>query len=292
MGAVSVVLLVVRVMVMVAALAIVGLSAWAKILIHDMEVRGESILSAVLLRPEAQDAWRKLFEDAVTSQLRIWVTMAAACFTFLTTLLIVLSHRMDSMRMSPYLANPLEFITMLSMAAAFGATLSLTLKLGSPALTTAPAPELGTFAMLIPLSKAYAITAGGALFLLLTSWITSLVQTCHRVGDSKACSFEPTASTLGIDHGYQAPLPRTSRGPIPTFYDPSKPMPDLDKEARVSSDEEKGLIAGVADLGRVDSMNGDLGDDKAITGPLGLKKPDEVANMRPARPWSEALKRR
>lgn len=194
--------------------------------------------------------------------------------------------------MSPYLANPLEFITMLSMAAAFGATLSLTLKLGDPALTTAPAPDLRTFAMLIPLSKAYAITAGGALFLLLISWITSLVQTCHRAGDSKACSFEPTASTLGIGHGYQAPMPRTSRGPVPTFYDPSKPMPDLDKEARISSDEEQGLIVGGVELGRVDSVNGSVAGDKEITGPLGLKKPSEVANMRPARPWSEAPKRR
>ena len=49
----------------------------AKVIIHDMEIRGNAILEAVLLRPEAQQAWRQLFDSAVNSQLRIWVAIAA-----------------------------------------------------------------------------------------------------------------------------------------------------------------------------------------------------------------------
>jgi hypothetical protein len=203
------------------------------------------------------------------------------------------------MHMPAWFAIPLELITTLSTGAAFGAALSLTLKLGSPALTTAPAPDLKTFAMLIPLSKAYAITTGTGLLLLLITSMTATIQACSRLGrDAKPCSFEPTASGLGMGHGYQAALPKKSRGPIPTLYDPNMPLPEFDEKetqsrSRGSSvgDEEKVIVgAGAgAELARRDSANSRMGDDKEISGPLGLqRRPTEVANMmRPARPWSE-----
>jgi hypothetical protein len=53
------------------------MSTAAKVIIHDMEVRGSVILDTVLLRPEAQEAWRQLFDAAVNSQIRIWVAIAA-----------------------------------------------------------------------------------------------------------------------------------------------------------------------------------------------------------------------
>lgn len=196
------------------------------------------------------------------------------------------------MHISVYLAIPLELLAMLAMAATFGAALSLTLKFGSPTLVTAPAPDLKTFSVLIPLSQAYAIAAGTGLFFLLTTWLTSIVQTCNRARDSKPCSFEPTASALGMGHGYQAEVPKQSRGPIPTLYDPDLPLPDFEKDTRGSSDEEKSLAGDGAAMGRRDSANAEFVDDKEISGPLGLQKPEEVANMRPARPWSEMPKRR
>jgi hypothetical protein len=217
------------------------------------------------------------------------LTARQGCFTAITTLLITLSQKMERMHMSAYLAIPLEFLAMLAMGAAFGAALSLTLKLGSPTLITAPAPDLRTFSILLPLSKAYAIAAGTGLLLLLITSMTSFVQTCNKARDSKPCSFEPTASGLGMGHGYQATLPKVSRGPIPTLYDPNMTLPDFEKEERNSSDEEKGLVGAAVDMGRRDSAN--VADDQQISGPLGLKKPEDVAKMRPARPWSEMSKR-
>jgi len=273
-----------------------------------MEIRGELILGSVLLRPDSQDAWRQIFDAAVTSQTRVWVAMATVrttnpstpietnpmqgCFTAIATVLITLSEKTERMHITAWFAIPLELISMLAMAAAFGATLSLTLKIGAPELVTAPAPDLKTFAVLLPLSRAYAIVAGTGLFLILTTLMTSIVQSCNRVRDSKPCSFEPTASGLGMGHGYQATLPKQSRGPVPTLYDPDMELPDFEKQERSSSDEEKGLAGAGAEMGRRDSANADLADDKTISGPLGLQRPEDVAQMRPSRPWSEMSKRR
>ncbi|KAF2676353.1 hypothetical protein K458DRAFT_410567 [Lentithecium fluviatile CBS 122367] len=292
MGAANIALMGMRVVVVLIGLAIVGLGAWAKVIIHDMEVRGNVILETVLLRPESQEAWRQLFDAAVNSQLRIWVAIAAGCFISITTLLIILSQKTERMHMSPYLAIPLEFIAMLTMGAAFGATLSLTLKLGTPELVTAPAPDLKSFGMLLPLSKGYAIAAGAGLMLLLMTSMSAIIQTCHRARDSRACSFEPTASALGMGHGYQAELPKKSRGPIPTLYDPNMPLPDVDPQTK-GDEEEKGLAAAAADMGRRDSVQiVGSAEDKEISGPLGLQRPEDVAHIRPARPWSEMPKRR
>lgn len=71
------------------------------------------------------------------------------------------------------------------------------------------------------------------------------------------------------------------------IYKPQKPRPV------VMLDEEKGLIGGAAEMGGRSSrdgmgagMRGDV--DDGISGPMGLKKPEEAVLMRPARPWSEA----
>jgi hypothetical protein len=202
---------------------------------------------------------------------------------------------MERMHLSAYLAIPMELAAMLAMGAALGATLSLTLKLGTPDLNTAPNPDLKTFVMLLPLSIGYVITAGTGVFVLLTTLILSVIHTCHRSRGSKACSFEPTASSLGMSHGYQASMPVVSNGRIPTFYDPNKPVPNPDESAHIG-DEEKGFASAGADMGRRDSAQDvRLADDKEISRPLALQKPEEMAQLqsaRPARPWSEIPKRR
>lgn len=224
------------------------------------------------------------------------LTILQGSFTTLSTALIIASQTSQRMKITPYLLLPVEFLAMLATAASFGATLSLTMKLtglsmGPPSLDPSSSPDLSTFAMLVPLSKGYAIAAGTTLFALLTTSLSALIQTCHRARDSKACSFEPTASALGMSHGYQAVAPRTSRGPVPTLYDPLKPMP----REEGAGDEEKGFAARGAEMGRRDSVVPKTSlesEGTGITGPLGLEAPAKVAQMRPARPWSEMPKRK
>lgn len=84
-------------------------------------------------------------------------------------------------------------------------------------------------------------------------------------------------------------MPRTT---IPTLYDPGKPIPEA--SAQPQREEEKGFANSGAEMGRRDSGLSDSSkeSEKKISGPLSLEKPATVQQMRPARPWSEAPKRR
>jgi len=172
---------------------------------------------------------------------------------------------------------------MLSMGTAFGAIMSLVMKFPS-SIDTASSPDLESWAMLLPLTRAYAIATGSCMFLLIITSITSLIKAVHRLRDSKACSFEPTASSLGIDHSYQAVAPRTSRGPVPTMYDPAKPL-----DAHIA-DEEKGLVGAGAEMGRRESRQSQT--EMEVSWPIGVRKPEEAVQKRPSRPWSEIPDRR
>lgn len=119
-----------------------------------------------------------------------------------------------------------------------------------------------------------------------------MIDVCQRARQKKNSSFEPTASALGMGHGYQAVAPRTQRGAIPTLYDPDKPAPGLSEPPR--SAVGKGFHADFKEETiRRDSAlsHNEESDDKDISGPLGLEKPETVQQMRPARPWSEMPKR-
>lgn len=193
--------------------------------------------------------------------------MAAGSFSTLATGIVLLGVNVQRVRLPVAFLLPLELLSSLSMAAAFGATLSLTL--GYPAALPNPngSSDLASIAMLLPLSRAYAIASGSGMFLGLTSTISFLVHTIHRVRDSKACSFEPTGSSLGMSHDYQ----------IPTKL----------SEDEIDDDEEKGLVGAGAGLGRSDSMKSK--DGASSEWPLeGAKRTEPV--IRPHRPWSEMPK--
>lgn len=110
------------------------------------------------------------------------------------------------------------------------------------------------------------------MFFSLTTTISFLIQTIHRVRDSKACSFEPTASGLGMSHEYQVPA----------------------MEGTQSWSEEKGLVGAEAEMGRRESVQSAAGTGKeeaVVSWPLAVAKKMETANVRPHRPWSEMPKK-
>ena len=105
----------------------------------------------------------------------------------------------------------------------------------------------------------------------LTTTFSSLVQAIHRIRDSKACSFEPTGSSLGIGHGYQ----------VPTMHDSwVEPSP---------GDEEKGLVGAGAQMGRRDSAQSK--EEAVVSWPAAVARSSTGSNSRPHRPWSELPER-
>jgi hypothetical protein len=99
-----------------------------------------------------------------------------------------------------------------------------------------------------------------------------------------------------MTHGYQAVIPPQPRTTIPTLYDPRKPEPGSNTTSPRGS-EEIGLAISGEEMGmsRRDSglstRSRESEGANEISGPLGLEKPEVVAQMRPARPWSEMVKR-
>lgn len=98
MGAGNAVLIGLRGFAVLIALAVVGLGAWctlcrllpfwdvvilvlttptAKVIIHDAEVRGDLVLDLAGLPADREEAWRSYIDDAVNSQTRIWIAIAA-----------------------------------------------------------------------------------------------------------------------------------------------------------------------------------------------------------------------
>lgn len=84
------------------------------------------------------------------------------CFTFLAALFVFLSLKMDRLKVSRYLLVPLEVLSMLVMAGAFAASLSLAIKLDPlcSGLDSSSSDDLIPFAMLCPLTKGYSIAGG------------------------------------------------------------------------------------------------------------------------------------
>ncbi|KAF1963730.1 hypothetical protein CC80DRAFT_12266 [Byssothecium circinans] len=318
MGTSTAALTALRVLGIVVALGVAVLGAWSKFIIHDIDTTGASVLnSATLESQEKKDAWQSFFKVAVGSTIKIYIAIAAASFTALTTTILLLSQPLPFLRLPTLLSLPLEILSTLSISAAFAAALSAAMSTTNytfssrinpstdlPAnmimLDTSTSALLKAFSALLPLSKAFAIAAGVGAFLMICLSASTVIQTCHRARDSKPCSFEPTASALGMGHGYHAVgVPRISKGAVPTIYDPLKPDPTAQGGL---GDEERGILGQGAEMGRRDSGTSSLrmekrdmgGDERGgdISGPIGLKRPEEVAQMRPARPWSEMPKRR
>lgn len=227
------------------------------------------MLNLANLQAQDDDAvWRSFMRTAIDHQLHIWIAIASGSFTALATLLVLLGSQIQRMHLPTFFLLPLELLSSLSMATAFGATLSLALKYPTSLFNLNISSELASFAMLLPLSRAYAIATGAGMFFGLTSTISFLIRTIHRVRDSKACSFEPTTSTLGMGHGYQVPTIRDSKG-------------DLEVQ-----DEEKGLVEAAADMGRGSEQS----KEESVRQPLAVAKKLDAVHVRPHRPWSEIPK--
>lgn len=202
------------------------------------------------------------------------------------------------MRTSTAVLISIEFLSMAAMATSFGTSLSFAFNLDAFSqnrLDASNSPELQTFVMLIPVSKGYVVAAGAGWFLLLIACIAAVISAINRARAKESCSFEPTASALGMAHGYQAVIPVTPRDRPPTMYDPRRPL--RGEPVASTGDEGKGFASKGVEMGRRDSglseMGKDWGDvEKQITGPLNLEKPDKVLQIRPSRSWSEAPRRK
>jgi hypothetical protein len=188
---------------------------------------------------------------------------------------------------------PLEMLSMSAMITAFGCILSFTLSLISFSrmrLETADSADLTMFTMILPLSRGLVVATGTGSFILLASTITSMIQACMRAQAKESCSFEPTASALGMGHGYQAIVPPPARSRPPTMYDPRKPLPkQLDEMPQ--TEEEKDLAIEIAPTKRADSALSQssiysVNPEKEETWPLNPEK-GQVLAIRPSRPWSQ-----
>lgn len=243
----------------------------AKLIVHDVEVRGFVILNLANLASQDEDAvWRAFMRTAIDNQLRIWIAIGTGSFTTLAALVVLLGVFVQRVHLPTAFLLPLELLSSLSMATAFGATLSLTLRYPTSLPNPNSSMDLASFAILLPISRAYAIGTGTGMFLGFTATFSFLIQTIHRVRDSKACSFEPTASTLGMGYEYQVSAMQESRTLSPV------------------QDEEKGLAEAGASMGRRDSLESRT--DGSVNWPQAVAKRMDAVNIRPHRPWSEMPK--
>lgn len=209
---------------------------------------------------------------------------------------------LERMRMSTKVLIPLEYVAMCTMAGAFGAALSFAMALHpyNAFLDTVGSPALVDFEKMGLISKIMVVAAGTAGFLLLVLCISVTVAAVNRARAKETCSFEPTASGLGMGHGYQAAAPTTSHSRVPTMYDPRRPL-DGKKEMKMVDEEETIGFAsqgsqmsfsdsGLSEMRRVQGVL-----EKDIRGQLNainVEKPPQVLAIRPSRPWSEAPKPR
>jgi hypothetical protein len=259
--------------------------------------------------------WIEFFQTLLGSQTRIWIAIIGVCIhgttvktrllilpqaglTFLISMYTTASTFSKRLQMNRWALVVIELLAMGTMAAAFAASLTLTVKLGPICASLATTPDLASFGLMCPADMGFSIAAGVGWLLIAITSITTLVHTCRK-RQQKVCSFEPTASSLGMRHDYLAVQPPASRDAIPTIYDPQKPMP-----ADAKNEEEIGFVFDAADMGKRDSRSsvgtsegerdagyGDIGT--AISGPLGLQNPAQQKMYRPAhRPWSEMPKKK
>jgi hypothetical protein len=189
---------------------------------------------------------------------------------------------------------PLELLSACAMATAFGCTLSLALSLHpySNILPSAiSSADLAMFATMIPLSIGFAVTTGTGLLLVTSTTLTATIQTCLRPKVQEMCSFEPSASALGMGPYYETIAPQTLRSRPPTMYDPRKPLPK-ELERMPDTDEEMALAENGFGMSRVDSglsvESKELKDveKEADAWPLAQDEP-RVLQIRPSRLWSE-----
>ncbi|RAR01457.1 PC4-like protein [Stemphylium lycopersici] len=242
------ILLSLRVLALIIALGVAGLGAWTKSIVRDIEVRGNAVVDDV--EPESQEMkqlWRQFFATVLDEEVKIWISIGSAAFASLVGIFIVLATILPRMRISFALLIPMECLCMCAMGAALGVSLSFTLDLDTFSknrLDAGTSPELTTFSMVVDLSRGYAISAGAGWFLFLVTFIMATIDACSRAREKESCSFEPTASALGMAHGYAAIVPPPSRSHVPTMYDPQVPLDLSDANAVAWTDAQGKESAG------------------------------------------------
>jgi hypothetical protein len=245
--------------------------------------------------------WQNYYTIVLDGGVKIWISIAAVCilpssespstdhkqaaFASLGGTIVVLATIFH--RISSSVLIPIECLCMCAMATAFGTSLSFTYTLdpfSKKRLDTVDSPDLMMFGMLVDLSRGYVITACAGWFLSLCACITAAVEACSRARAKESCSFEPTASALGMGYGYAAIVPPAVRSRVPSIYDPQLPLDDLSPKA--SHENEKGLTGKDLGMGRADSVVSEEGGMSFSSEKNMTTKPDKALHVRPTKPWS------
>lgn len=220
-----------------------------------------------------------------------------ASFAAMASLLILMTTVRTKMHMAVPIMIAIEVICMCALATAFATALGLALSLNNFSvgrLKTNTTTDLSKYAILVTLTKSYVILSGAACFIVLTTCITATADACGRARAKETCSFEPTASALGMGHSYPDIVPQVPRSRVPTMYDPGRNV-NISRNSGIMEvdDDEKGLASNGGQVARRDSGISEYVRDSAefekeIIGPLNLERPETVLQIRPPRPWSEA----
>lgn len=188
---------------------------------------------------------------------------------------------------------PMEALSTCAMATAFGASLSTVYSIidfFDNRLNAGSSSDLTIFATAVPISMSYLVVAITGGFLALVAFVVSIVDTCNRARAKESCSFEPSASSLGMGYSQEAIMPIEVRSRVPTMYLPNKPQ-HMSHEG-IIEDQEKGFAKEVGYMPRSDSAfstysEGSEEIERQIVGPLDIMRPKDTLIVRPARPWSE-----
>jgi hypothetical protein len=164
------------------------------------------------------------------------------------------------------------------IAISFGCTLSLALSLGSYRTThldTAGSAKLASFAALLSVSKVCTIITAIAGFLVTMTCVLGVVDAYsrHRHSEKICCAFEPTASALGMNHGFEAlhpPEPKTSYQPHYTSYIDTK-RPAMAKDLTRSASQN--AVMGRVGSGQSKRCQGLPDVEKEMLRLLGPEKP-------------------
>jgi hypothetical protein len=211
----------------------------------------------------------------------------------LASIMVILANRHYRLQIAPAIVLLLEFMALALIAVSFGCTLSLALSLSSfrtARLYTGGSAKLASFAALLSVSKVCTIITALAGFLVMMTCLMSVVDAYnrHQQSEKVCCAFEPTASALGMNHGFEAlhpSEPYTSYKPRYTSYIDVKRPPMTDGLARSAS---QNAVMGRIGSGQSKRCQGLPDVEKDMLRLLGPEKsndsPKPPKSARPERP--------
>ncbi|EMD66770.1 hypothetical protein COCSADRAFT_302087 [Bipolaris sorokiniana ND90Pr] len=300
MGCGKSILITLRALALIVVLGVTGLGGWSIFTIRDIQARSDAILDSVEFgSQEMEQLWARFFDAVIGGAIRTWVSISLTALASVIGIVLIFATILPPIRIRSAIMVPLECLGMCAMGAAVGISLSFALSvnaLGERVLDTSASPELRRLAMLVDLSMIHFIATGAGWLLFLIAFIIATVDACRRAREKESCSFEPTASALGISHGYATTFPPQSPYRMPSIYDPEVALNTDDATASAwnisQARESVGRDPGMSRAESIVSQEGRLSigsDMSSISGPLGLQKPEQAQPARPARPsrpWS------